>query len=286
MKHWGDFVAENIGTHGPIAVGIDPVASHIPGVFRTAGLSETDAMESYVAFVIESLSDQSRFVKFQSAFFEAYGSAGVVALSKSIRYAKKLGFGVILDAKRGDIGSTASAYAKAYLTPDGSDLEADCLTINPFLGPDTLEPFFACCAEFGKGAFVLAKTSNPGSGWLQDKVIDEATVSDHVAALVQAEYARNRGTSGVSNVGAVVGATYLEDGMRLRALMPNAIFLIPGIGAQGGDVKLVAALRKAESGAVLVPVSRGLTFVDDLSISKEKYRSILRDRFLGLTKQM
>jgi hypothetical protein len=106
MKHWGDFVAENIGTHGPIVVGIDPGTSHIPSVFRTVELSEAEAMENYVAFVLESLSNQARFVKFQSAFFEAYGSAGIVVLSKSIRYAKKLGFGVILDAKRGDIGST------------------------------------------------------------------------------------------------------------------------------------------------------------------------------------
>jgi len=286
MKHWGDFVAENIGTHGPIVVGIDPGTSHIPSVFRTVELSEAEAMENYVAFVLESLSNQARFVKFQSAFFEAYGSAGIVVLSKSIRYAKKLGFGVILDAKRGDIGSTAAAYARAYLTPDGSDLEADCITINPYLGPDTLQPFFTCCSEFGKGVFLLAKTSNPGSGWLQDKIIDHATVSEQVAALVQAEYARNRGTSGISNVGAVVGATYFEDGARLRALMPNAIFLTPGVGPQGGDIKLVARLREAKTGAVLVPVSRGLTFIDDLSISKEEYRSVLCNRFCALTNQV
>jgi orotidine-5'-phosphate decarboxylase len=286
MRHWGDFVVENISTHGPIVIGIDPVSANIPSVFRSGGRSDADAMERSVAFILDALCKHARFVKFQSAFFEAGGSAGIAVLSRSIQHARKLGFGVILDAKRGDIGSTAAAYARAYLTPDGSDLEADCITVNPYLGPDTLEPFFACCSRYGKGVLVLAKTSNPGSGWLQDKMVDQATVSDHVAILVRAEDARNCGASGVSNVGAVVGATYVEDGLRLRALMPNAIFLMPGIGPQGGDIKLIARLRESNTGAVLVPVSRGLTFVEDLSISEEGYGSLLRERFCRLTSQV
>jgi len=286
MKHWGDFVAEGIDTHGPIVVGVDPVPSHILIAFREGAASEAEVIEAYTLFVLDSLSGHARFVKFQSAFFEAHGSAGVVVLAKCIQYAKKLGYGVILDAKRGDIGSTATAYARAYLIPNGSDLEVDCITINPYLGPDTLKPFLDCCCQFGKGVFILAKTSNPGSGWLQDKIVDGATVSEHVAALVQGEYTRNRGASGLGNVGAVVGATYLEDAQRLWALMPNTILLMPGLGPQGGDAQMVARLRKAETGTILVPVSRGLTFVDDRSISKEKYRSILVERFRNLTEQV
>jgi orotidine-5'-phosphate decarboxylase len=286
MRHWGDFVAENISTHGPIVAGVDPVSSNIPSIFGVGERSEADVIEGYVAFILDALSNHARFVKFQSAFFEACGSAGIAVLARSMQRAKGLGFGIILDVKRGDIGSTAAAYARAYLTPGGSDLEADCITINPYLGPDTLQPFFACCAQYGKGVFVLAKTSNPGAGWLQDKVVDEATISDQDAALVRAEDTRRCGASGVSNVGAVVGATYAEDGLRLRALMPNAIFLVPGTGPQGGEIKLVARLQEAKTGAVLVPVSRGLTSVDDPSISKNSYCSLLRERFFHLTSQV
>ncbi len=275
---WGDFVAEKTKTCGEFVLGIDPLYADIPDGFKTNVISPTETLERYVNFLIETTADLIGFVKFQSAFFEAFGSKGIGALAQSIASAKSKDLGVILDAKRGDIGSTAQAYANAYLTPGlGSDLEADCLTVNPFLGPDTLEPFFECARKYGKGLFVLTKTSNSGAGWLQDKLIDGTRVSDMVAALV-ATTEGSKGTSGLSSIGAVVGATFPEDGQRLRKLMPNSIILAPGLGAQGGKPEDIAALRRPDDLGVLVPVSRGATKVKDLSLTQKAYAALIRER--------
>jgi len=174
--HWGDFVAEKIKMHGELVLGIDPVFEDIPVVFKYPEKSPAEVLADYVSFLLDILSDQIGLVKFQSAFFEAFGADGIKILANGIYSAKQKGIGVILDAKRGDIGSTAAAYANSYLTPknagSNSNLEVDCLTVNPFLGPDTLTPFVECSIKYGKGLFILVKTSNPGAGWLQDKVIE------------------------------------------------------------------------------------------------------------------
>jgi len=152
------------------------------------------------------------------------------------------------------------------------------MTINPFLGPDTLEPFVKCASKYGKGLFVLVKTSNPGSGWLQDQEIDGACVSDRIARLVAEKAAETKGASGLGAVGAVVGATYPEDSKRLRSIMPDSIILAPGLGAQGGKAEDIQALRRQGASGVLVPVSRGITKVDDLSITRDAYAQLLRER--------
>ena len=235
-----------------------------------------------MTFLLDTIAGHAGLVKFQSAFFEAWGSAGVQALAKGVAQAKAHGIGVIMDAKRGDIDSTAAAYARAYLTPalagGVSDLEADCLTVNPFLGPDTLEPLMRCAREYGKGLFVLAKTSNPGSGWLQDKTIDGTRVSDRIGELVAALARETKGASGLGAVGAVVGATYPEDGKRLRALMPDSILLAPGVGAQGASIANIRALDRPGGGGVLVPVSRGITKIADRSLSAADYADLIRKR--------
>ncbi len=280
--HWGDFVAEKTKTHGEFVLGVDPVLGDIPSCFKKAGTSHIDALAAYTSFLLDTTHDLIGFAKFQSAFFEAFGISGIKIMADGIAFLRQKGIGVILDAKRGDIGSTAAAYASAYLTPasagSSSDIEADCLTVNPFLGPDTLEPFVSCATKYGKGLFVLVKTSNPGSGWLQDKEIEGARVSDRVAKLVAEKAAETMGASGLACVGAVVGATYPEDSARLRGLMPASIILAPGLGAQGGKAEDICALRRPGPSGVLVPVSRGITKVKDLDISKDDYAKLLRER--------
>jgi orotidine-5'-phosphate decarboxylase len=280
--NWADFVTEKTKERRDLVLGIDPVLSDIPDCFKKSGLSAPDIVRDYVQLLLETTADQVGFVKYQSAFFEALGAAGIAVLAESIAAAKKLGHGVILDAKRGDVGGTAAAYARAYLTPASaggiSDLEVDCITINPFLGPETLEPFVNCAKKYGKGLFILVKTSNPGAGWLQDKEIDGKRVSDRIAQLVAGWAEEAVGASGLSSIGAVIGATYPEDGHRLRAIMPNSIFLTPGLGPQGGKAESIAALRRADGSGVLVPVQRGITKVDDLSITKEAYATLVRQR--------
>ena len=282
MTHWGDLVEAQVARYGELVVGIDPVREDVPAAFGSGDARSAAWLDRYVEFLLDTVAGHAGLVKFQSAFFEAWGSAGVRALANGVARARAHGIGIIMDAKRGDIDSTAAAYARAYLVPASaggvSDLEADCLTVNPFLGPDTLEPLMRCVREYGKGLFVLAKTSNPGSGWLQDKSIEGAPVSDRVGKLV-AELSRDtRGKSGLSAVGAVVGATYPDDGKRLRAIMPDSILLAPGVGAQGASTENLRVLQRAEGGGVLVPVSRGITKIADPNLSTADYAALIRKR--------
>lgn len=276
-ENWGDIVTEGVAKHGSLVVGIDPVYEDIPACFK-----KNDAVQSlqdYSVFLIDAIAAHVSFIKPQSAFFEAFGSRGVEVLARVMAYARQKGLRIIHDAKRGDISSTAAAYARAYLTPGaGSDLEADCLTINPFLGTDTVDIFVECCRKYGKGLFILVKTSNPGGGWIQDITADGKTVSELIAAQIDKWSQDCLGSSGLSPIGAVVGATYPEQGLRLRNLMPRSIFLLPGIGAQGGEAKAVKDLRHGTEASVLVPISRGIAKVDNTSVSLDDYRKTVTER--------
>jgi len=275
---WVELVERNVARFGDLVAGIDPSLSDIPEFFG----HDSAWIDRFVSFVIESIDGRIGFVKFQSAYFEACGLAGLTALSAGIRKARAAGIGIILDAKRGDIGATAAAYARAYLTPASAggsgDFEADCLTVNPLMGPDTLEPFVECANCFGKGLFVLCRTSNPGAGWLQDKMTRNRLVSDRLADLIAAMGASADGASRLNAVGAVVGATVPHEGRRLRQLLPRSIILAPGLGAQGGDAAAIHALRGNTPGDLLIPVSRGLTLVRDRSITAEEYRQLIIGR--------
>jgi orotidine-5'-phosphate decarboxylase len=200
----------------------------------------------------------------------------------AMKKAKAAGLGVILDAKRGDIGATAAAYARAYLTPaeegGSGDFEADCLTVNPLMGPDTLEPFAESARRYGKGLFVLCRTSNPGAGWLQDRMAGNRLVSDRVADLIGGLGRDDGDPEGLNPIGAVIGATVPHEGRRLRTLLPRSIILAPGLGAQGGDPSSIHALRGTRRGDLLVPVSRGLTRIDDRAISPDDYRELISRR--------
>ncbi len=275
--HWGDRVKSKVEEVGPLVLGIDPPADRVPKLL----LSEPDRfLEGYTTVLLEGAAGKIGFVKFQSAHFEAFGSVGIASLARCIALARERGFAIILDAKRGDIGSTAEAYAHAYLTPNGSDLEVDCLTVNPFLGPETLEPFVTRAREHGKGLFVLVKTSNPGSGWMQDQIVDSKSISQRVAETVAAWACETQGNNGIGAVGAVVGATYPKQGQQLRLAMPRSVFLAPGLGAQGGDPDTVSALS-TPTGPVLISASRGIGAVDDPDMPLDAFLALIRHRIDG-----
>jgi orotidine-5'-phosphate decarboxylase len=245
-------------------LGIDPNFDLMPAEMRPKIGDKEDIQEKLWIFC-KSLIDQTHDlicgIKPQSAYFEQYGSVGVKVLAKVIAHAKNYGLLVLMDAKRGDIGATSTAYSKSYLSPSqyGSDLESDALTVNPFLGLDTLDPFAQSTLE-GKGVFVLVKTSNPGSGYIQNVQSNGLTVSQKLADWIQTEGQKSLGQTGYSNIGSVVGATKVEDALELRIRMPSSIFLAPGIGAQGGDINAIKSLMDSNGLGVVVPISRAINY--------------------------
>ena len=218
------------------------------------------AVAAYAREVLDATHDLIACVKPQSAFFEALGIPGLIALAQVIADAKALGVPVILDAKRGDIGSTAEAYAAAYLA-DGV-FAADALTVNPYLGLDTLEPFLAAAEARQRGVFVLVKTSNPGSGDLQDvKGDDGRRLHERLAdALADRSAAMESDPYGYRSLGAVVGATYPHELAAARARLPASVLLVPGYGAQGGTAQDVAGAFDERGLGAVVNASRSLFY--------------------------
>jgi orotidine-5'-phosphate decarboxylase len=254
----------------PIVVGIDPNFDLLPEHMRPRYLEKYEIngkLWDFVKPVLDATHDLVCGVKFQSAYFEQFGSWGVRILAKSVQYAKSLGLIVIMDAKRGDIGSTSDAYAKAYLNSKStfknfdftSYLDSDAVTVNPFLGLDTMINFVEASKE-GKGVFVLVKTSNPGSGFIQNAMIGDKNVSEKLAEYVADQGELSIGSSGYSNLGAVVGATKVEESLHLRDIMKKSILLAPGIGAQGASIEDIKKLMDKDGLGVIVPISRGITY--------------------------
>ena len=214
--------------------------------------------------IIEAVTGRCAAVKPQAACYEAYGAAGWRALTQTIEAAQQAGIPVIVDAKRGDVGSTADHYAQSIFggapTLGGgvaSGLRGSWVTVNSYLGVDSVAPFLA--DDCSRGVFVLVKTSNPSSVEVQGVEAREGgALSDVVARLVDSWGSGRLGASGFSDVGAVVGATYPADARRLRKLMPNTIFLVPGYGAQGGDATSALAGVRADGTGVLVSASRSI----------------------------
>jgi orotidine-5'-phosphate decarboxylase len=224
----------------PLCLGLDPHLAHFPDVFRHGAMAvdapgTVDAVRGFLWTVLERAAGKVAVVKPQSAFYEALGWRGVRLLEETIAHSRDLGFLIILDAKRGDIGSTAEAYADAYLS-DKVPAPVDAITINPYLGLDTLKPFADRCLAYGRGIFTLVKTSNPGSGDFQDITVDDGPFYWKVATALQPLEAMLAGEqTGWSSAGAVVGATYPDDAIKVRELLPRSLFLIPGYGSQGGS---------------------------------------------------
>jgi orotidine-5'-phosphate decarboxylase len=274
-SNFGDRLDDAIQHSGSVAcVGLDPRAAQLPPSLRPSDATDWQATaaayEKFCTGIIDAVKAHVGVVKPQAAFFEELGPAGMVVLGNVIEYAINQGLLVILDGKRNDIGSTAEAYARGYLG-DESPWYCDALTVSPYLGQDSIEPFIKVCMDTMSGIFVLVKTSNPGSGFLQDRLIDGKPVYRHMAELVTSVNAKHLGPAGYGPVGAVVGATYPEQLCELRAAMPTAPILIPGFGAQGGAADDVAGGFDANGRGAIVNNSRHVLFAYDRPEYREKF---------------
>ncbi len=269
--HFADRLLQACKAKGnALCAGIDPRWEQLPIEIRrrhSAGTLDAmaGAIEEFSLRVLDIVAPHVPVVKPQSAFFEACGPAGMLAQQRVLAKARSLGLMTILDNKRGDIATTAEAYADAGFAGtlhDGRRLpvwHADALTVNPYLGRDAVEPFLVSARRCDAGVFVLVRTSNKGAGQFQDLRADGKPVYQHVAEAVAAWSAENLGVCGFGDVGAVVGATHPAELARIREWIPNVIFLIPGYGAQGGSAADTAAGFRADGAGALVNSSRGLT---------------------------
>lgn len=256
----------------PTVAGLDPKLDYIPSyikeeAFAKYGNTLEGAAEALLTFnkgLIDALCDIIPAVKPQCAYYEMYGWHGVRVLTETINYAHEKGMYVITDGKRNDIGSTMEAYSIAHLGEtevNGEMIPAfggDCLTVNGYLGTDGIAPLMNCCNKYDKGIFVLVKTSNPSSGELQDKHIENKTVYETMAEMVNTWGEEAPGKYGYNAVGAVVGATYPEQLGELRAKMPHTFFLVPGYGAQGGGAKDVMYAFDSHGLGAIINASRSI----------------------------
>lgn len=231
----------------------------------SAASRAASAVAAHCALVVEAVADDAVAVKPQVACFERLGSPGWAALAETVHRARERGLLVLADAKRGDVDVTAAAYAQAYLgatsTPYGEveGIGADAVTVNPLLGADSLEPLVRAAREHGAGIFALVRTSNRGAADVQDRRLESGqTVSELLAELVRELGLEGVGRAGLSDVGAVVGATAPERLARLRGLMPQTVFLLPGVGAQGGRVEELGAARGVHPASALISASRSI----------------------------
>jgi orotidine-5'-phosphate decarboxylase len=249
VTHFSDRLADAVERkRSQLVVGLDPVVEKMP--------AEVDGdLFAFCSGIVDAIEPYAVGVKPQSAFFEAHGPEGVRAFAQVCEYARAAGLIVIADAKRGDIGSTARAYAEAFIPL------ADAVTVNPYLGGDSVEPFLDACRREGAGIFCLVKTSNPGSADVQDVVLaDGRKLWQHVAGLVRDWGEQLIGDCGLSSVGAVLGATFPGILAEARELLPRSVLLLPGIGAQGGQPADVAGAFAAGRASAVVSASRSVIY--------------------------
>ena len=270
-----DLLASRVQQYrNPVMVGLDPRVESLPSGLRPAAANDLAAAavsyERFCCGVIDVVAELVPVVKPQAAFFEQLGPVGMTALANVIHYARSKQLLVVVDGKRNDIGSTAQAYAEAYLGAT-SPWAADALTVSPYLGDDSLEPFLQVAAARNAAIFVLVKTSNPGGKLLQDLRIDGEPLYMRVGKLVESYSARTRGQAGYGIAGAVVGATYPEQIVELRSRMPSTWFLVPGFGAQGGTARDVAAAFAPDGLGAVVNNSRGIIFAHSLAPYSQRF---------------
>ena len=255
----------------PIVVGLDPTLNFVPKFILDKAINEkgetleaaADAIFEFNKKIVDAVYDLIPAVKPQIAMYEQFGIPGLMAFKKTLDYCHEKGLLVIGDAKRGDIGSTSTAYAIGHIgkvkvgSTEIAPIDTDFLTINPYMGSDSVVPFVEECKKNDKGLFILVKTSNPSSGEFQDQKVGEKAVYELVGKKVDewgAELVRN----GYSDVGAVVGATYPEMGEVLREIMPKAYILVPGYGAQGGTAAELKPFFNKDGLGAIVNSSRGI----------------------------
>lgn len=279
---------EKIQKTAPIVVGLDPQLKFIPEQLLKASYKEigenpegvADAIFKFNKGIVDAVYDIIPAVKPQIAMYEVFGIPGLIAFDKTVKYCHEKGLVVIGDIKRGDIGSTSAAYAQGHI---GSveiggkkfrGFEEDFATVNPYLGSDGVKPFIDICNAEDRGIFVLVKTSNPSSGELQDKMVDGTPIYEMMGRMVD-EWGKESMDGAYSNVGAVVGATYPEQGKILRKIMPHTFILVPGYGAQGGKgADLVHFFNEDGLGAI-VNSSRGII----AAYTQEKYSKFGAENF-------
>ncbi len=288
-------VAKIKKTQAPIVVGLDPMLNYIPEqvqkkAFEEKGETLAGAAEAIWQFnkaIVDATYDLIPAVKPQIAMYEQFGVEGVIVFKKTVDYCKEKGLVVIGDVKRGDIGSTSEAYAVGHLgkvqvgSQTYAGFDEDFATVNPYLGSDGVKPFIKVCKENNRGIFVLVKTSNPSSGELQDKLVDGKPLYELVGKMVDEWGSDCIGESGFSEVGAVVGATYPEQGRILRAIMPKTYILVPGYGAQGGKGKDLVHFFNEDGLGAIVNSSRGII----AAYKQEAYAKFGAEHFADASRQ-
>jgi orotidine-5'-phosphate decarboxylase len=275
MVSFADRLTDKIRETGnPTVMGLDPMLDYVPeSIRRQATLELTDPAEAaglalylFNQQLMDAVADLIPAVKPQFAYYEQYGVPGLVALQKTIAYARGKGLLVIADAKRNDIGSTAEAYSRAILgetnlgaAKSQSFMGADCITLNGYLGLDGIQPFLDQCHKGGQGVYILVRTSNPSAGDLQDLVLNDGRTVYEAMADKVSEWGRDlMGQSGYSSVGAVVGATWPRQAEKLRQIMPHSLILVPGYGAQGATADDAVASFGPDGQGAIVNASRSL----------------------------
>jgi orotidine-5'-phosphate decarboxylase len=269
MTCFGDRVIERMRALGhPLCVGLDPYLDRLPLPFRRGTMAPrqpdtAQAVEEFCCRTIDLIAADVAIVKPQMALFECLGGNGWHALARVVGYARAAGLLVLLDAKRGDIAETAAGYAQGYLAPD-APCSVDALTVNPYLGPESLVPFLVAAERTARGVVVLVRNSNPDSSIYQSVETPAGPFFTLVAAsLAQWQERLTQGTTGWSSLGVTVGATHPEDTERIRAVLPHAVFLVLGYGAQGASARdAVRGFRRGPAGLEggMVSSSRPILF--------------------------
>ena len=262
--HFADRLAAAVERKGaPLCVGLDPMLDRLPEELR--GVEPADAYERFCRGIVDAVAETAVAVKLQSAFFEALGSRGVAVFERVAAHARAAGLLVVADVKRGDIPSTAEAYAAAFLEPRGGEPPlADVMTVSAYMGGDSVEPFLRACRDHGTGIFCLLKTSNPGSSDVQDLPLADGRPLWHQVAELVEEWGEGLvGESGLSAVGAVVGATHPGVVDTARRLLPHAVLLLLGVGAQGAQPADVTSAFAEHPAGGLVSVSRPILYAHE-----------------------
>ncbi|MCL1864078.1 MAG: orotidine-5'-phosphate decarboxylase [Defluviitaleaceae bacterium] len=266
-------------TRAPIVVGLDPRLDQIPA----------DTFFEFNKGIIDEIYDIVPAVKPQIAMYERHGISGLECYFRTIEYAQSKGLIVIADIKRGDIASTAEAYSEAHLG-SSAHATADFVTINPYMGYDSVEPYFSDCKKHDKGLFILVKTSNKGSRDIQDLPMQNGQpLYMHVGELVSKWGEPLMGEMGYSALGAVVGATHPQEALTLRKSMPHTFFLVPGYGAQGGSGSDLAGLWAGDRYGAIVNSSRGITSAyqtKKFAASEKDYAKAAREAVLDMKKDL
>ena len=286
MKNAIDILIDKIKqTNNPTVMGLDPRYEMLPDCVKNKYEKNVDgackAILEYNKALIDATYDIIPAVKPQIAFYEMFGIEGMNVFNETCKYAKEKGMVVIADNKRGDIGTTAQGYSNAFLgkTPIGDEnfdiFNVDFITVNPYMGTDCVKPFVDDCKKYNKGIFVLVKTSNKSSGEVQDLVLQNGkTIYETVAELVN-EWGKDLiGEYGYSSVSSVVGATYPQQLEKLRKIMPNSYFLIPGYGAQGGKAEDIALGFDEDGLGGIVNASRSLMCAYKSDLWKDKFEEV------------